>query len=277
MRKPFGMRLVILFIWTWCLGAAVCCGQTNGVDRECSLTVGVHTRTYLLHVPESCPPTPRSVLVFHGGGGKAAGMRSITAMNRVADRRGFVVAYPQGLGRVWNDGGSDLGQTPPRDDVAFTRELVKDVAGKVSINRRRVFACGFSNGGSFTSRLTLEALDLIAAGAMVGSGLYAKQRQTHPHPQPMPVLFIEGTDDPCHTYEGRESIGPRMCGIYKGEHHGVVLSTNEVISFWRNIDGCSDQPRIVKLPHITWDRTSMPVKPSGDSLSMLNATSDDTK
>ncbi len=231
-------------------------GQTPGVDTERFLTVGGIARSYWLHVPAPRPTNAALVLVFHGGGGQAQGMRAITAMNRVADQHGFVVAYPQGLGRVWNDGGSDLGQTPPRDDVAFVRQLVVAIAPQASIDTNRVFACGFSNGGALTARLALEASDLIAAGAMVGSGLYLKQQQAHPNPPPLPVLFIEGTDDPCHPYNGGEAIGPRIGGIYKGEPHGLCLASDAVISFWRKVNGCADEPAVTGLPHKTSDRTS---------------------
>lgn len=249
-------RIVTIFIGMWCLGTMVCWGQPSGIDRECSLAVGGTTRSYLLHVPQSCPTNCALVMVFHGGGGRASGMQRISEMDRVADKHGFVVVYPQGLNHVWNDGGSDLGQRPPRDDIGFVRELVKDVNRKVSINSRQVYACGFSNGGALTSRLTLEAPDLIAAGAIIGSGLYVKHLQTHPNPKPMPVLFIEGTDDPCHPYKGGETTGPRMGGIFHGGHYGMVLSTDDVVSFWRKINGCDSKPEVIELPHKTEDKTS---------------------
>jgi polyhydroxybutyrate depolymerase len=227
-------------------------------EHVLTLTSGGLERLTIVYVPPSYDgkKSVPMVILFHGGGGRASGIRRISSMDRVADTHGFVVVYPQGLNRVWNDGGSDLGQRPPRDDIGFVRELVKDVSRKVSVNSRQVFACGFSNGGALTARLILEAPDLLAAGAMVGSGLYAKQMQDHPHPKPMPVLFIEGTQDPCHPYQGGEAIGPRMDGLFKGEHHGVVLSSDAVVSFWRKTNGCEGKPEVIELPHKTRDNTS---------------------
>jgi polyhydroxybutyrate depolymerase len=237
-------------------------GRLGPGEHIMALRSGGLERLCIVYVPPSYDenrPAP-IVLVFHGGGGRASGMREFSSMDRVADEHGFVVIYPQGLNRVWNDGGSDLGQRPPRDDIVFVRELIKDVGRKVSVNSRQVFACGFSNGGALTARLILEAPDLIAAGAMVGSGLYVKQLHDHPHPKPMPVLFIEGTDDPCHPYKGGEAIGPRMDGMFKGENHGVVLSTDDVVSFWLRVNSCEGKPEVIALPHKTRDHTSTTYK-----------------
>jgi len=227
-------------------------------EHALTLNSGGLERLYIVYVPPSYDgkkPVP-IVILFHGGGGRASGIRTISSMDRVADTNGFVAVYPQGLNRVWNDGGSDLGQRPPRDDIGFVRDLVKDVSRKISVNSRQVFACGFSNGGALTARLTLEAPDLIAAGAMVGSGLYAKQLLDHPNPKPMPVLFIVGTEDPCRPYKGGEAIGPRMAGVFKGEGHGVVLSSDEVVAFWRKVNGCEGAPETIELPRKTRDSTS---------------------
>jgi poly(3-hydroxybutyrate) depolymerase len=37
------------------------------------------------------------MLAFHGGGGTGLGMQRATGLSAVADRHGFLVAYPQAL------------------------------------------------------------------------------------------------------------------------------------------------------------------------------------
>jgi poly(3-hydroxybutyrate) depolymerase len=75
---------------------------TNGRH---SIAVGGLTRTYLLHVPANLPPGKPVplVLVFHGGGGHDWTMPGFTHFDELADREGFVVAYPDGANRNWND------------------------------------------------------------------------------------------------------------------------------------------------------------------------------
>jgi polyhydroxybutyrate depolymerase len=67
---------------------------------------GGQTRQYLLHVPAMYKPEEPAapVLVFHGAGIGAERFVSYTRSSSVADREGFLIAYPQGLGEepVWN-------------------------------------------------------------------------------------------------------------------------------------------------------------------------------
>ena len=241
-----------------CLVPSIAQSVTNDIEQ--TIDVGGQSRSYILHLPQSHPHPCALVIVFHGGGGRAVGMRAITSMNVVSNQNGFAVAYPQGLNGTWNSGGSDLGLRPPRDDVAFARALIKDIKRQVQIDEKQVFVCGFSNGGSLSALLTLVAPDLISAAAMVGSGYNPTQLKEHQNPKPIPVLFIEGTDDPCHPYKGGETTGPKMGGQFQGMHHGVVLSTDESEEFWRKIDGCTTEPLITQLPHKTKDGTTTTYK-----------------
>jgi polyhydroxybutyrate depolymerase len=226
-----------------------------------SVKVDGVARTYELHIPDSLPKPAPLVIVFHGGGGKASGIRRTSGMDKIADEYGFVAAYPQGIGLVWNDGGSDLTNNKfPRDDVAFTRALIKDIAKLVPIDEKQVFACGLSNGGCMSARLALEAPDIISAVAMVGSGLYEKQKQEHPNPHPFPVLFIEGTADPCYVYKGGQSIGPKFGKMFRSTEHGIILSCDDAISFWCIVNKCDNSPEISKIPHVTNDETSTTYK-----------------
>ena len=54
------------------------------------------------------------------------------------------------------------------DDVEFTRQLVDNLATVASVDRKRVFATGMSNGAIFAWRLASELSDRIAAIAPDG-------------------------------------------------------------------------------------------------------------
>jgi polyhydroxybutyrate depolymerase len=65
-------------------------------------------RTYRIHLPsqrDQTKPVPL-VFLFHGGGGTGQGMEKLTlgGFNRLADREGFIVVYPDGIEKHWNDG-----------------------------------------------------------------------------------------------------------------------------------------------------------------------------
>src|ERR1043165_9413833 len=70
-----------------------------------TITVGGLDRTYQFYAPASVKSNQPTALVIalHGGGGQGRGMRRLTRFDALADQKGFVVAYPDGLNRQWND------------------------------------------------------------------------------------------------------------------------------------------------------------------------------
>jgi polyhydroxybutyrate depolymerase len=55
--------------------------------------------------------------------------------------------------------------------VLFFREMVDYLKKYYPVDEKRIYASGFSNGGNFVSRLTLEAPDILAATAMMAGFL----------------------------------------------------------------------------------------------------------
>ncbi len=116
-------------------------------------------RRWVLHRPATLPPGPRPlVLLFHGAGATADLAARQTGWRRIADRKGFLVAYPEGTARdpsvppafrlnpqAWNDG-SGRGHTARQrtDDPGFVAELVDHLGREHPVDPRRVHACGYS-------------------------------------------------------------------------------------------------------------------------------------
>src|SRR5262245_16183731 len=87
-------------------------------------------RSYLVYAPpasRSRGALPPVLIVLHGGGGRARQIMAFTRFNSIADREGFVVLYPQGMDRAWNDGREFQGRDTNRDDVGFLLAMVNDV------------------------------------------------------------------------------------------------------------------------------------------------------
>jgi polyhydroxybutyrate depolymerase len=175
-----------------------------------TITVGELKRTYKVHVPPSSgkdTPLPL-VIVLHGGFGNAYAIEMQSEMSLFADKAGFVVAYPEGLGkalmpsvgRSWN-GGECCNPAAARkiDDVAFIAAMIDDLAKKVNIDRKRVYATGLSNGAIMSYRLACDLSDRIAAIAPVG-GPNTTISCTPAHP--VSVIHFHGTADPCSPYTG---------------------------------------------------------------------------
>src|SRR5262245_2037870 len=67
-------------------------------------------RTFRVYAPAPLKGPAPLVLVLHGGGGSGGNMEWLTerGFNRIADRDGAVIVYPDGIGKGWNDGRTDM-------------------------------------------------------------------------------------------------------------------------------------------------------------------------
>jgi len=108
------------------------------------------------------------VIDFHPRGGTAASWKGSTNWASVADSKGFVVVWPNGIESSWNVGrccgpAHDQGI----DDVAFARAIVTTLARDACIDSKRVYATGCSNGGGMAYKVACDAADVFAAVAPV--------------------------------------------------------------------------------------------------------------
>jgi polyhydroxybutyrate depolymerase len=203
-----------------------------------------YQRTFLIHVPTALSkqrPTPL-VFVFHGGGGNGEQTARLTHFDREADRQGFIVVFPNGLYKNWNDGRSpDVSREHQEniDDVGFIVAIIDTMRNVFTIDTRRIYATGISNGGFFSHYLAARRSDLIAAIAPVSGGIAIPfDRVFHPS-KPVSVLIIQGTKDPLVPYGGG--------GVLRGRR-GSLIPTEEAVRKWTSVDGCTDGPVSESLP-----------------------------
>ena len=174
--------------------------QHDGIERKA-----------ILHVPASYRDgQPMAlVLAFHGGGGHAEYMADDERYGLIsaAERHGFVVVFPNGYSKLpggrfatWNAGGC-CGDARDKqiDDVGFVRALTKRLQSQLSIDARRIYATGMSNGGMMSHRLACEAADVFAAVAAVAGTDATSQCQPS---RPIAVLHIHARDDSHVLFDG---------------------------------------------------------------------------
>jgi polyhydroxybutyrate depolymerase len=152
------------------------------------------------------------VVVLHGAGGSGARCLMDNGWIAEADRRGFIVAAPDGLPvlpdspaeplanpTLWNEGRlRGAGGRAAIDDVAFVDAMLDRLHDELPIDRRRTFLVGVSNGGSMAFRLAAEASERFAALVVVASVPW-----TDGIPErPMPTLVVIGTEDPLVPLRG---------------------------------------------------------------------------
>jgi polyhydroxybutyrate depolymerase len=129
------------------------------------------------------------------------------------------------------------------NDTGFVRAVVEDVARRHPVDRSRVYAVGFSQGGLFVQRLACEMADLVTAVASVAAPMSSRLAETCAPSVPVGVLVLQGTLDDAYPYEGRRQGGQSLLGA------------REAADFWRVLDGCSGDARARELPDHAADGT----------------------
>ena len=205
-------------------------------------------RTYWLHVPPQSHGKNSVPLVFalHGGGGSGKKMAGFTGLSRLADREGFMVVYPDGVEKHWNDGRGLARYRSQReniDDVGFISGLIDTLAKEYPVDLGRVYVTGASNGAMMSYLLACELTDKITAIAPVIGALGENIAQSCSPTRPIPVLMIGGRADPLVPWQGGDVHFFR-------KKFGKVISFPQTLAFWVAHNGCLEMPQISWLPDV---------------------------
>lgn len=207
-------------------------------------------RFYEIHVPPSYKPgTPMPlVMVLHGGGGNPSVVRFQSSMSEVADRNNFIVVYPAGTGTMfndrflyWNSGPKSKNKRQQSvNDVAFLAAVLDDVAKFFSIDTKRVYSTGISNGGQMSFRIGSELYNRIAAIAPVEGHRIPGEFFQGP-PGPLPVIMFHGKQDTYIPFDGGTS--PDTSNF----EACAMKPAPEVAQIWAKHNGCDTaNPTVVK-------------------------------
>lgn len=216
-------------------------------DYTGSITSGGLKRDYCIHVPPSYDKNKSMplMIMLHGGGstGKMMEFLTLGGLNALADREGFVVVYPDGIGMHWDDGREGARYYTHKekiDDVGFISELIDHLVKELNLDNKSVYVTGISNGATMSNRLACELSGKISAVAPV-DGAMPKGLNCSPS-KPISVLAINSVQDPLVPWGGGDI---QLFGFLK---LGKVLSVNETVSFWATHDNCSPSPNVTWMP-----------------------------
>ena len=107
-----------------------------------------------------------------------------------------IFVAPQGIGNGWSD--ANRSTSAGGDDIKLTKALYDSITSKLCIDKSRVFAEGFSMGGSMSYAVACALGDLFR-GVAVHSGGPMSGCAT-PHTKPVAYFMTHGNQDTVCTY-----------------------------------------------------------------------------
>ena len=252
--KP-GFYILILFLLsclTWQCSPSL---PSQGIpgpgmyQQKLDMQVMGAKRNYWLHIPANFNPQKQTplVIVIHGAFSTARKMEKESGFSEVADREGFLVAYPTGayglfgLFQHWNAGHCcGKAARDQIDDVGFLDAVIDDISLRFNVNSRQIFMVGFSNGGMLTYRFAAERTHRLAAAATLAAALGGRPSSESswwktPEPsQPLPMIIFHGRDDEAVPYKG--GISPEKGGQRE------YIPVSESVNFWIENNNCRKKP-----------------------------------
>jgi polyhydroxybutyrate depolymerase len=200
------------------------------------LTIGGRERRYLTYVPARLRHHAPLLVVLHGAGQDAEAMRRSTgyAFERLADQRGFAVAYPEAFGKNWNDGrraARHAARTLNIDDRGFIGGIIDKMFASQGIALGKVFLFGYSNGGQMAFRMAQEMPERISAIATIAANLPTPANSiARPRGEPVPVMLVNGTEDPINPYDGG------AVSLFGFARRGEVRSSRASADYFARLD-----------------------------------------
>jgi polyhydroxybutyrate depolymerase len=250
--RPGARRWALIAGLAGALGLAgtAAAGDPAGRDLSRTLTLGGLERSYLVHVPAQALTRDRArpapvVIALHSGGGRARAFAGFTGFSTLADAEGFIVVYPEGVEGNWNDGRSRVGNralVDDIDDVGFILAIAQALAKDFTVDPKRLYVVGMSNGGMMALRAACDAADKIAAVAAVAAALPVRMKPRCNPSAPISVLIMNGSEDPVMPWRGGEI---RM-GL---DRLGRVISAEDTATLWAEHNGCVTTPAVEDLPN----------------------------
>ena len=203
-------KIFIVFI-TFFLFAGV---KTEISPKKYLINFDGKIREYYVSMPKDKSKPIPLIINFHGFLSHAIEQQGFSQMDNYAHQNGVGVIYPEGVKKSWNVGKAMLND---ENDIGFVNALIDSVSSKYNIDSNRIYACGFSNGGTFSYELICGLSNKIAAFGSVGGNFSINENRLCKIDREIPLIHIHGTKDRLQKYN---------------KSNGDFLSTIESVNYW---------------------------------------------
>ena len=187
-------KIFIVFISFFLLGGA----EDRMAPKKEIINIDDRTREYYLSLPQDTSKPFPLIINFHGFKSHAIDQQGFSQMDNYAHQNGVGIVYPEGIKRSWNVGHKRMKNN--EDDIGFVNALIDSVSSKYNIDSDRIYACGFSNGGTFSYELICGLSNKIAAFGSVGGNFSINEKRVCNIDREIPLIHIHGTKDRLQKY-----------------------------------------------------------------------------
>jgi polyhydroxybutyrate depolymerase len=195
------------------------------------------SRPYDVIVPSAYvagTPTPL-VILLHGFGFDGAVQNAYFGMQAVAEQHGVLYVHPDGTKGpldkgFWNATDACCGFGAKVDDVGYLTSIIDQVSAKYTVDPKRVFLIGHSNGAFMSYRMACDRASRIAAIASLAGDTWLDPSKCSPS-EAVSVLQVQGTADETISYTGGDILGAKYPGA------------RQTVATWAAYDGCGRSTR----------------------------------
>lgn len=219
----------------------------SGTFQTDHLESGGLERSFSFYVPRQLAGEAPLVVALHGANSDGQRLRAFTGyeFEALADRRGFIVAYPDSFAGSWNDcrvASNNPARRQGIDDVGFVKAVIANLQERFGAGRP-VYVLGYSTGGLMVYRLAVEAPGTFKAAAAISANL-PKEAYSDcvPSRTPVSIAILNGTADQINPFDGGNMRSIWTMSL------GNVQSAEQSARYFAELAGHASEPHVERLP-----------------------------
>ncbi|MCH2134651.1 MAG: hypothetical protein MK116_12980 [Phycisphaerales bacterium] len=194
--------------------------NVNGVNRQ-----------FLIYLPVNFEPAENMPVMFHFHGGDGSPEEALQYeinYRPLADANRFIAVYPAALldgdgCTCWNNEGK---YSNGIDELGFMSAMIDAMVANYNADPNRIYASGFSLGGSLMWDFTCFLGDKVAAVGVIAANMWQWTYSDCADALPIGVCHILGTND--------------FYAPYNGNQYSISVSLQN--AHWVNINGANPTP-----------------------------------